>query len=214
MEKNNVRNLREYERVLYGKGLTYIAGIDEAGRGPLAGPVVAAAVVFSRDFEDAGIKDSKKLSAKKRETMAAVIKENALAWGIGLVDHEEIDEINILEATKKAMKMALAAADADLKRTLNSGIVRIEHVLIDAVRLEGLDISQTAIVKGDEFCFSIAAASILAKVHRDEIMVAMAEKYPGYGFEKHKGYGTRAHYEAIWELGLCPIHRRSFTKGL
>lgn len=208
--------MREYEQALYDKGLIFIAGVDEAGRGPLAGPVVAAAVVLPVEFDGTGVDDSKKLSPKKRESMAAYIKENALAYGFGIVDHEEIDRINVLEATKKAMKEAIDQADLILRsRASEVGAAEttaIEHILIDAVKLDGLKQAQTAIIKGDALSVSIAAASILAKVERDHMMVDFSSIYPGYGFEKHKGYGTKDHYEAIDKLGLCPIHRRSFLR--
>lgn len=202
--------MREFEEALYAKGFKFIVGVDEAGRGPLAGPVVAAAVVLPKDFDgaDLGIKDSKKLSPKKREELYQLIIKKSLAYGIGQIGHREIDEINILEATKKAMKEAINQANLML-----GDIGTIDHVLIDAVKLEDLGVDQTSLVKGDDRSQTIGAASILAKVYRDRLMINYEKQYPGYGFDRHKGYGTKAHYEAIRELGLCDIHRRSFTKG-
>ncbi len=207
--------MKEWENRLHGLGYSNIAGVDEAGRGPLAGPVVAAAVVLPEDFDIPGIDDSKKLSEKKRDQMYAVIEEKALAYGIGVADHRTIDEINILQATKKAMKQALEQLEEKLreKATENTGR-EIDYVLIDAVRLDDIDIPQEAVIKGDAKILSIAAASIMAKVTRDRIMTGYSAEYPGYGFEKNKGYGTKAHYQAIEENGICDIHRRTFLKKL
>ena len=202
--------MRKFEDDLQSEGITYIAGVDEVGRGPLAGPVVAACVVLRPDFDVPGLDDSKKLTEKRRNEMVQVIKENALAYGLGKADEKTIDSINILEATKGVMRVAIEEADRMLRERAGSGI---EHVLIDAVRLSGIDIRQTSIVKGDASSVSIAAASILAKVTRDAMMVKYAEEYPGYAFEKNKGYGTKAHYEGIRAQGMCPIHRRSFLKN-
>ena len=187
----------------------YIAGVDEVGRGPLAGPVVTACVVLPEDFDVLGVDDSKKLSEKRREALYNEILDQALACGIGLRGNAEIDRINILEATKEAMADAVHAADEELRERLGKGIGR---VLIDAVRLQDLDIPQTPIVMGDATSESIAAASIVAKVTRDRMMVRYAEVYPGYAFEKNKGYGTAAHYAGIRSQGLTPIHRRTFLK--
>ncbi|MBQ4340091.1 MAG: ribonuclease HII [Firmicutes bacterium] len=195
--------MKVYENELYSKGIKYAAGIDEVGRGPLAGPVVAAAVILPLDFDVLGINDSKKLSEKKREELFEVIKERAVAYSFGVVDNEVIDEINILEATKKAMKMAVESLE-----------IKPEHLLIDAVKLQDVDLPQTAIIKGDEKSISVAAASILAKVTRDRMMVEYAEEYTHYAFEKNKGYGTKAHYEGIEKAGICPIHRKTFLKKL
>ncbi|MBE6020920.1 MAG: ribonuclease HII [Clostridiales bacterium] len=195
--------MKVYENELYSKGIKYAAGIDEVGRGPLAGPVVAAAVILPPDFDVLGINDSKKLSEKKREELFEVIKERAVAYSFGVVDNEVIDEINILEATKKAMKMAVESLE-----------IKPEHLLIDAVKLQDVDLPQTAIIKGDEKSISVAAASILAKVTRDRMMVEYAEEYTHYAFEKNKGYGTKAHYEGIEKAGICPIHRKTFLKKL
>ena len=187
----------------------YVAGVDEVGRGPLAGPVVTACVVLPKDFNVLGVDDSKKISEKRREALYSEILDHALACGIGLRGNAEIDRINILEATKEAMLDAVRAADEELRERLGHGIGR---VLIDAVRLQDLDIPQTSIVKGDATSESIAAASIVAKVTRDRMMVRYAEVYPGYAFEKNKGYGTAAHYAGIRAQGLTPIHRKTFVK--
>jgi len=203
--------MRQYEVALYNKGICYIAGVDEAGRGPLAGPVVAAAVVLPKDFSVLGINDSKKLTEKKRETYFEIIMEQSLAYGIGIVDHFMIDEINILEATKRAMKQAIVEMEQNLMKSQG---VSIEHLLLDAVALKDVDTPQTSIIKGDAKSISIAAASILAKVSRDRMMDEFHEQYPHYGFNKNKGYGTKAHYEGISKHGICVIHRRSFLKGV
>ena len=203
--------MQEYENKLRERGIKYIAGVDEVGRGPLAGPVVTACVVLPEDFDVLGVDDSKKLSEKKREELFDSIKERALAIGIGIRDNNRIDEINILEATKEAMAEAIVNADAELKAKQGKGI---EHILIDALTLKNVDIPQTGIVKGDAKSLSIAAASIIAKVTRDRMMVEFAEVYPGYAFEKNKGYGTKAHYDGLHAQGMTPIHRRSFLKNL
>ncbi len=203
--------MQEYESKLRERGITYIAGVDEVGRGPLAGPVVTACVVLPEDFDVLGVDDSKKLSEKKREELFDAIRERAIAIGIGIRDNNRIDEINILEATKEAMAEAIENADADLKEKHGKGI---EHILIDALTLKNVDIPQTGIVKGDAKSLSIAAASIIAKVTRDRMMVEFAEIYPGYAFEKNKGYGTKAHYDGLHTQGMTPIHRRSFLKNL
>ena len=203
--------MQEYENKLRERGITYIAGVDEVGRGPLAGPVVTACVVLPEDFDVLGVDDSKKLSEKKREELFDAIRERAIAIGIGIRDNNRIDEINILEATKEAMAEAIENADADLRAKQGKGI---EHILIDALTLKNVDIPQTGIVKGDAKSLSIAAASIIAKVTRDRMMVEFAEVYPGYAFEKNKGYGTKAHYDGLHTQGMTPIHRRSFLKNL
>ncbi len=187
------------ERALWAAGRRYIAGVDEVGRGPLAGPVVAAAVILPQDFALLGVNDSKKLSPKRREILFDQIREAAVAYAIGRREPQRVDEINVLEATKESMRDALAALS-----------VRPDHVLIDAITLRGLQIPQTAIVHGDATSISIAAASILAKVTRDREMIEMDRIWPGYGFEQHKGYGTKQHYEALAALGPCPIHRKTF----
>ena len=201
-EKRMLQEMQQYERELYAQGVRTIAGIDEVGRGPLAGPVVAAAVILPEDFDLLGVNDSKKLSEKRREELFVQIKEKAVAWAIGMADSRVIDEINILQATKQAMAEAVGSLP-----------VKPDHLLIDAVKLEGLDYPETPIVKGDQKSISIAAASIIAKVKRDDMMITYASKYPGYAFEKNKGYGTKEHYEGLREHGITPIHRRSFLKS-
>ena len=180
-------------------GYKVIAGVDEAGRGPLAGPVVAAAVVLPENFDVPGINDSKKLSEKKREALFPVIKSRAIAFGIGMAEHEEIDRINILQASLLAMRRAVEA----LK-------ILPDYLLIDGKFTIDSTIDQRSVIKGDALSLSIAAASILAKVSRDRMMVALDLRYPEYGFSRHKGYPTKAHKEAILTHGPCPIHRKSF----
>ena len=194
-------NLWEIENSHFEKGVDVICGVDEAGRDPLAGPVCAAAVILPKGLEIPGLNDSKKLTDKKRRELAPIIKEQALAYGIAFASHEEIDEINILQATFLAMERALA----QLK-------IRPDLALIDGNRQKDFGINVETVVKGDSRSANIAAASVLAKVTRDELMEAMAQEYPGYGFEIHKGYGTKAHYEALRNLGPCPIHRMTFLK--
>ena len=189
-----------HERRLWSSGRSHIAGVDEVGRGPLAGPVVAAAVILPQDFDVLGIDDSKKLSPKKREELFEVIKEKALAWSVGWVGPERIDEINILEATKEAMTQAVQGLS-----------LQPDHVLIDGnFTVRALALPQTAIVKGDANSTSIAAASILAKVTRDRYMEEMDTVYPGYAFASNKGYGTKAHYDGLKAKGPTPIHRKTF----
>ena len=206
LEKMKAELLRmsEMETSLYregheGREIRYIAGVDEVGRGPLAGPVVAAAVILPENFDLLGVNDSKKLTEKRREELFGKIMDTALSVGIGMRDHLRIDEVNILNATKEAM------ADAVSHLSLTPDIL-----MIDALTLEGVRIPQIGIVKGDSRSVSIAAASIVAKVTRDRMMVEWAEDYPGYAFEKNKGYGTKAHYEGLDRQGPCAIHRRSF----
>ena len=207
--------MRAHEDELRAEGYRYIAGIDEVGRGPLAGPVYAACVILPEDFDVTGINDSKKLSAKKREELSDVIKEKALAWGIGIADNNEIDEVNILEATKHAMKKAIAATrDMLAEKGLLSGEGeehRKDMLLIDAVKLDA-GMPTESIIKGDEKCLCIAAASIVAKVARDAYMTEMDAVYPGYDFAGNKGYGTAKHYEGLRTLGKTPIHRLTFLK--
>ena len=183
------------------EGYQVICGVDEAGRGPLAGPVCAAAVILPRHIDIPGLNDSKKLSDKRRREIFPIIKEQALAYGIGFASHEEIDEINILQATYLAMERALA----QLK-------LSPELALIDGNRAKDFGIPVRTVVKGDSLSANIAAASVLAKVTRDDWMLEQAKLYPEYGFEVHKGYGTKAHYEALSAYGPCPIHRKSFLK--
>lgn len=191
--------MREYENTY--DACAYICGIDEAGRGPLAGPVVAAAAVLPKDCQIFYLNDSKKLSEKKRDLLFDEIKEKAVAYGIGIVSPQVIDEINILQATYEAMRQAISQLN-----------VIPEILLNDAVTIPGVDIMQVPIVKGDAKSVSIAAASILAKVTRDRMMMEYDQIYPEYGFAKHKGYGTAAHIAALKEYGPCPIHRRTFIK--
>ena len=198
-------SLFKYENEYLSSGYVNIAGIDEAGRGPLAGPVVAAACVLDPNVKILGLDDSKKLSEKKRNVLFDEIKEKALCYAVCREEPEVIDEINILEATKKAMRRCV--------KELEEKGFKPEVLLIDAVKLEGTGVDVIVpIIKGDANSDSIAAASILAKVTRDRIMTEYDEVYPGYGFAGHKGYGTAAHYKAIREQGMCPIHRRSFLK--
>ena len=199
LQKQRLVEMKKYEDALHAQGVQYVAGVDEVGRGPLAGPVVTAAVILPADFDVLGVDDSKKLSEKKREELFEIIKEKAICYAIGMADEKRIDEINILEATKEAMGKAIRSLE-----------IQPEHILIDALTLKDVDIPQTGIVKGDATSVSIAAASILAKVTRDRMMVEYEETYPGYGFAKNKGYGTKAHYEGLDQYGITPIHRRSF----
>ena len=194
-------NLWEIENSLYAEGYKMICGVDEAGRGPLAGPVCAAAVILPKGLELPGLNDSKKLTDKKRRELFPIIKEQAIAYGIGLASHEEIDEINILQATYLAMERAIAQLNG-----------KADFALIDGNRAKDFGLAVRTFVKGDSLSASIAAASVLAKVTRDDIMLEMAEKYPQYGFEVHKGYGTKAHYEALAAHGHSEIHRMSFLK--
>ena len=189
------------ETELFDLGYSAVCGIDEAGRGPLAGPVCAAAVILPRNLEIPGLDDSKKLSDKRRRELFPMIKEQAVAYGIGFADHREIDEINILQATFLAMKRALAAMEK-----------APDFALIDGNRETEFGLPVKAVVKGDSLSANIAAASVLAKVSRDDLMEAMAKEYPQYGFEIHKGYGTKMHYEALRTYGPCPIHRMTFLK--
>lgn len=189
-----------YERELTERGFKYVCGVDEVGRGPLAGPVVCAAVIMRADGVVEGVDDSKKLTAKKREKLSALIRQNAIAWAICRVEPQTIDEINILQATRLCMKNAVESLS-----------VRPDFVLTDGNMTLDISIPQQSVVGGDAACYSIGAASIIAKVYRDEVMDEYAAEYPAYAFEKNKGYGTAAHIAAIKECGICPIHRRSFT---
>ena len=194
-------NLWAIENSLYAEGYKMICGVDEAGRGPLAGPVCAAAVILPKGLELPGLNDSKKLTDKKRRELFPIIKEQAIAYGIGLASHEEIDEINILQATYLAMERAIAQLEG-----------KADFALIDGNRAKDFGLPVRTVVKGDSLSASIAAASVLAKVTRDDIMLEMAKEYPEYGFEVHKGYGTKAHYEALRAHGHSAIHRVSFLK--
>lgn len=194
-------DLWEIERACREEGFSLICGVDEAGRGPLAGPVCAAAVILPPELVIPGLTDSKKLSDKKRRELFPVIQREAVAFGIGLATSEEIDEINILQATFLAME-----------RAINALSVRPELALIDGNRAKDFGLPVKTVVRGDSLSASIAAASILAKVTRDDLMLEYAEAYPNYGFETHKGYGTQAHYAALEAYGPCPIHRTAFLR--
>jgi ribonuclease HII len=198
--------MKKFENDLYEKWVRYVIGVDEVGRGPLAGPVCAAAVILPRDFAVLGVDDSKKLTEKRREELYGEITDRATAWGVGLVENARIDEINILNATKEAMAVAVRNVTAQLPAG------EIMHLLVDAVQLDIDGIPCTAIIRGDSASVSIAAASIVAKVTRDRLMRRYDAVYPGYGFASNKGYGTKAHYAGIEKIGLTPIHRRSFLK--
>lgn len=194
-------NLWEIENSHFEQGVEIICGVDEAGRGPLAGPVCAAAVILPKGLVIPGLNDSKKLTDKRRRELMPIIKEQALAYGIAFASHEEIDQINILQATFLAMERALEQLE-----------IKPDLALIDGNRQKDFGINVETVVKGDSRSANIAAASVLAKVTRDDHMEAMALQYPGYGFEIHKGYGTKAHYEALRNLGPSPIHRMTFLK--
>lgn len=191
----------EYENIAYADGYEIVCGVDEAGRGPLAGPVYAAAVILPKGHIIEGVNDSKKLSEKKRDELFDKVIEECAAYSVGIATEQEIDEINILQATFLAMRRAVEGLN-----------VKPDIALIDGNKTPGLDIEQRAIVKGDGKSANIAAASIIAKVSRDRYMLEMAEKYPEYQFEKHKGYGTKLHYEMLEKYGVSPIHRKTFLK--
>ncbi len=196
-------NWLEFEQEAISKGYKHICGVDEAGRGPLAGPVCAAAVILPENTIIEGVNDSKKLSEKKREALFEVIKANAVSYSIAYSSVEEIESMNILNATMLAMKRAVEGLD-----------VKADYAMIDGNRLPDLAIDSEFIIKGDAKSVSIACASILAKVSRDRLLYKYAEEYPEYGFDKHKGYGTKAHTQAIKEYGPCPYHRMSFLKKI
>lgn len=191
----------EFEEKAWQNGYSAVCGVDEAGRGPLAGPVCAAAVILPAGIMIEGLNDSKKLSEKKREALFDIITENAVSWSVSLVDEKTIDEINILQATYRAMRQAVEGLPHPA-----------DFAYIDGNRMEGLDLPYECVVSGDARIPSIAAASIVAKVTRDRLMRDFAVRYPVYGFERHKGYGSRAHHEALLQYGPCPIHRRTFLK--
>ena len=195
-----MEDLYKYEKELYEKGINFIGGVDEVGRGPLVGPVVAACVVLPKDFYLEGLTDSKKLSEKKRNIFYKYIIENCLSYGIGIIDEKRIDEINIYNATKEAMIMAINETYEKIK---------IEHILIDAMPLE-INIPTTSIIKGDAKSITIAAASVIAKVTRDREMYELDKKYPMYDFKNHKGYPTKKHIEAINTYGILPCYRMSY----
>ena len=203
-EFERLSTLKEIENEMHRKGIKYICGIDEAGRGPLAGPVVVAAVIMPEDSMIEGVNDSKKVSEKKREILYDQILNEAIAYSVGIINQNEIDEINILNATKKGLTTAVKELS-----------VRPDRIIVDALdKIDTDGIPYTPIIKGDAKCYSIAAASIIAKVTRDRIMRQWDEIYPQYGFAKHKGYGTATHIAAIKEYGLTPLHRLSFVKNI
>ena len=200
-EEQRLINLKQYECELRSKGYKYICGIDEAGRGPLAGPVVVASVIMPENSMIEGVNDSKKVSEKKREKLYDLILSEAISYGVGIIGQDEIDEINILNATKKGLTISLQELTQ-----------KPDLIIVDALNnIDTLGTKYESIIKGDAKCYSIAAASIIAKVTRDRIMREWDSIYPQYGFAQHKGYGTAKHIAAIKEYGLCPIHRRSFT---
>ena len=202
-EEERLKNLKNYENELREKGFKYICGIDEAGRGPLAGPVVVASVILPENSMIEGINDSKKVSEKKREKLYDLIIEEAISYGVGIIGQDEIDDINILNATKKGLTLSLQ----ELTK-------RPDLIIVDALsKINTLGIPYESIIKGDAKCYSISAASIIAKVTRDRIMREWDKVFPQYGFATHKGYGTSAHINAIKEYGICPIHRKKFVKN-
>ena len=203
-EEERLKALKQQENELRKKGFNTICGIDEAGRGPLAGPVVIASVIMPADSMLEGVNDSKKVSEKKREALYEKIIEEAISYGVAIIGQDEIDEINILNATKKGLTMSLQELT-----------VRPDLILVDALEhIDTMGIPYESIIKGDAKCYSISCASIIAKVTRDRIMREWDKVYPEYNFAQHKGYGTAKHIEAIKKYGLCPIHRRSFTKNI
>lgn len=211
-ELERLLNLKKEEKALYEKGIVSICGIDEAGRGPLAGPVVVACSLMPKDSMIEGVNDSKKIAEKKRERIYEEIIKEAIAYGVGIINQEEIDRINILNATKKGLTIAIKELEEKLEK---QNLKRPEVILVDALTgIDTLGIPYKSIIHGDAISYSIACASIIAKVTRDRIMRKMDEMYPQYGFAKHKGYGTAAHMQAIRENGLCPLHRRSFVKNI
>lgn len=200
-EQERLNKIKEIDEEFFKKGVKYVAGIDEAGRGPLAGPVVVACVIMPEDSMIEGVNDSKKISEKKREALYEKIIEEAVSYGVGIINQEEIDELNILRATKKALTIAITEMET-----------KPNVILVDALTgIDTLGIPYKSIIKGDANSYSIAAASIIAKVTRDRIMREWDKVYPEYGFAGHKGYGTAKHIAAIKEYGLCPLHRRTFT---
>ena len=202
-EEERLKNLKNYENELREKGFKYICGIDEAGRGPLAGPVVVASVILPENSMIEGINDSKKVSEKKREKLYDLIIEEAISYGVGIIGQDEIDDINILNATKKGLTLSLQ----ELTK-------RPDLIIVDALsKINTLGIPYESIIKGDAKCYSISAASIIAKVTRDRIMREWDKVFPQYGFATHKGYGTSVHINAIKEYGICPIHRKTFVKN-
>ena len=213
-EFERLKEIKKIEEELYLQGVTSIAGIDEAGRGPLAGPVVVACVIMPRDSMIEGVNDSKKVSEKKREKLYDQIIEESIAYGVGIISQTEIDRINILNATKEGLTTAIKEMEKNLQER-KRGFDKPEIILVDALtKIDTDHIPYRSIIKGDAKSYSIAAASIIAKVTRDRIMRQWDEVYPMYGFAQHKGYGTAVHIAAIKEYGLCPLHRRSFVKNI
>ena len=212
-ELQRLKEIQKIEKELYAKGVKSICGIDEAGRGPLAGPVVVASVIMPQDSMIEGVNDSKKVSEKKRDVLYEKIIEEAVAYGVGIIDQNEIDKVNILNATKEGLTTSIQELERDLKEK-NRGFDKPEIILVDALtKIDTDGISYRSIIKGDAKSYAIAAASIIAKVTRDRIMRQWDEVYPEYGFEKHKGYGTAVHIQAIKEHGICPLHRKTFVKN-
>lgn len=208
-----LQEIQKIERELYQKGVKSICGIDEAGRGPLAGPVVVASVIMPEGSMIEGVNDSKKVSEKKREKLYEQIIEEAVAYGVGIIDQNEIDRINILNATKEGLTLCIKELEKNLKEK-NREIEKPEIILVDALtKIDTDHIPYQSIIKGDAKSYSIAAASIIAKVTRDRIMRQWDEVYPEYGFAKHKGYGTAMHISAIKQYGICPLHRKTFVKN-
>ena len=202
-EEARLNELKKIENEIYLNGTNLIAGIDEAGRGPLAGPVVVSCVILDKNSMIEGVNDSKKISENKREKLYEIITKEAISYGVGIVMQDEIDEINILQATKKALTKAISSMK-----------IKPNLILVDALTgIDTLGIPYMSIIKGDAKCYSIGAASIIAKVTRDRIMREWDKVYPEYGFGSHKGYGTSKHIEAIKKYGICPIHRKSFVKN-
>ncbi len=214
-ELARLTELKKVEEELYEqKNLKAIAGIDEAGRGPLAGPVVVACCLMPRDSMIEGVNDSKKIAENKREKLYELITEEAISYGVGIIGQKEIDEINILQATKKGLTLAIKDMEEKLKEKPELGIDKPDAILVDALtKIDTDGIPYKSIIHGDAISYSISCASIIAKVTRDRIMRQWDEVYPEYGFAKHKGYGTASHIQAIKEYGLCPLHRISFTKN-
>ena len=202
-EQKRLLDISLIEKKLYNEGYSYIAGIDEVGRGPLAGPVVTACVILKKDYQMYGINDSKKVNEKNREVLSEIIKRDAIAYKISVIDNNIIDEINILNATKKCMRNCINNIDSI-----------VDCILIDAIKLDGINIKQLSIIKGDEKSISIAAASIIAKVYRDNILKEYDKIYPQYNFKCNKGYGTKEHITAIKKYGYTKIHRRTFIKNI
>lgn len=214
-ELARLTELKKVEEELYkSNNLVAIAGIDEAGRGPLAGPVVVACALMPRDSMIEGVNDSKKIAEKKREKLYELITQEAISYGVAIIGQKEIDEINILQATKKGLTECIKDMEQKLAQNPGLGILKPDAILVDALtKIDTDGIPYKSIIHGDAISYSIACASIIAKVTRDRIMRQWDEVYPQYGFAKHKGYGTAAHIQAICEYGLCPLHRRSFTKN-